>query len=124
MSKSRDTWWAAVGQLSASQRFVAHEPETPRYARARQKLRLVLRTGEYLGCLNPSDADHLMEIAVWSPPERRGAGYYCCFRLFLDDGMVTSAVMFAFYDGTESSPGLSTIEEARAFAQANGFVEE
>jgi len=34
------------------------------------------------------------------------------------------AVLFCFYDGTEFSPGLSTLQEALAFAQVSGFVKD
>ena len=119
------TWWDAVTQLPASHRFVAHEPETPRYARARQKLRYLLREGVYLGATAGMGGERRTEIAVWAPSEYgSGPGYYCCFRLFIDAGVATGAVLFCFYDGTESSPGLSTLEAAQAFARENGFVEE
>jgi hypothetical protein len=80
--------------------------------------------GSTLGWMSPSGADSPIEIAVWAPSDSRGTGYYCCFRLFVEDGVTTGAVLYAFYDGTESSPGFPTPQEARAFAQANGFVEE
>jgi len=117
-------WWDAVKQLPAVHRFVAHEPETPRYTRPRQKLRYVVREGIYLGSSDAS-IDEPIEIAVWAPPDHgRGSGYYCCFRLFSEYGIVTGAVLFCFYDGTESSPGLLTLQDAKAFALENGFVKE
>ena len=65
------------------------------------------------------------EIAVWAPSGYgSGPGYYCCFRLFIDAEVATGAVLFCLYDGTESSPALSTLEAAQAFARENGFVEE
>jgi hypothetical protein len=122
MGTSDATWWDAVSQLPPSHQIVAHEPETPRYQRAGQKLRHVVREGVYLGLSGDPD-DGLLEIAVWAPSDRgRGPGYYCCFRLFIEEGLVSAAVLFAFYDGTdESSPGFSTLQEARAFARSNGF---
>ncbi len=124
MGNLHETWWDAVKQLPATHRFVAHEPETPRYARARQKLRYVVREGIYLGSTSQSEDDEQTEIAVWAPSARRGAGYYCCFRLFIEEGVTTGAVLYSFYDGTESSPGFSTLQDALAFAQANGFTKE
>ena len=120
-----DSWWEAVKGLPETHRFVAHEPETPRYARARQKLRYLIRKGEYLGSTGVPEDEGWVEIAVWAPPEQgRDPGYYGCFRLFIEDGVVTGAVLFCFYDGTESSPSLSTLQEAQAFARANGFLKE
>ena len=119
------SWWDAVNELPATHRFVVHEPETPRYARARQKLRYVLRQGVYLGCAGDIRDEGHLEIAVWAPPDHGGGpGYSCCFRLFIEHGVATGAVLFCFYDGTDSSPGISTLEEARAFAHENGFAEE
>lgn len=124
MGETHWTWWDAVRQLPASHRFVIHEPETPRYARARQKLGYVLREGEYLGASRKPDRGQI-EIAVWAPTHQgRGPGYYCCFRLFIEEGMVTDAALFCFYDGTESSPALSTLRDAQAVARENGFVRE
>lgn len=118
-------WWDAVRQLPSSHRFVSHEPETPRYARARQKLRYLLREGEYLGTTGVAAGDDVLEIAVWAPSDQgRGHGYYGCFRLFIEDGVTTGAVLFCFYDGTESSPGLATLQGAQTYARANGFTEE
>lgn len=71
-----------------------------------------------------ADGDDL-EIAVWAPSDHsRGAGYYGCFRLFVEDGVATGATLFCFYDGTESSPGIASIQEARAYARSNGFMKE
>ena len=117
------TWWDAVQQLPPSHRFVSHEPETPRYARARQKLRFLIREGVYLG-MRLVVGDNV-EIAIWAPPDSgRGPGFYACFRLFVDDRVTTGATLFCFYDGTESSPGFSSASEAQAFAQDNGFSKD
>ena len=125
MGKMHSSWWEAVKGLPETHRFVAHEPETPRYARARQKLRYLIRNGAYLGSSDASEDEGRIEIAVWAPPTQgRGPGYYACFRLFIDAGVALGAVLFCFYDGTESSPSLSTLQDASAFAQANGFARE
>ena len=119
------SWWDAVRQLPSSHRFVSHEPETPRYAGARQKLRYLIREGVYLGSTGVAAGGDVLEIAVWAPSDQgRGHGYYGCFRLFVEDGVTTGAVLFCFYDGTESSPGLATLQEALAYARDNGFAEE
>ena len=115
-------WWDAVRQLPPTHRFVSHEPETPRYARARQKLRYLIREGVYLG--TRADGENL-ELAIWAPPDSgRGPGFYGCFRLFVDEGVTTGATLFCFYDGTESSPGFPSVSEAQAYAQDNGFSKE
>lgn len=117
------TWWDAVKQLPATHRFVVHEPETPRYARARQKLPYLIRTGVYLGWSDTTGEDDRLEIAIWAPPDQTSdSGYYSCFRLFIEDGMATGAVLFCFYDGTEASPGFTTLQDAETYARANGFA--
>lgn len=116
-------WWDAVKQLSAAHRFVDHQPETPRYALARQKLPYLVREGVYLGRANR--VDDRVEIAVWAPsPDGRGPGYYGCFRLYIEDDMVMYASLFCFYDGTESSPSLRTLQEAEAYARSNQFAKD
>jgi len=118
-------WWNSVKELPPTHRFVAHEPETPRYARARQKLRYLIREGFYLGSIGALESESRIEIAIWAPSDqRRGSGYYGCFRLFIEDAVTTGAVLFCFYDGTESSPHLSTLQDAQAYAWENGFVKE
>ena len=118
-------WWDAVKQLSAAHRFVDHQPETPRYAQARQKLPYLIREGVYLGCSHRASSDDCVEIAVWAPPaDGRGPGYYCCFRLYLVEDVVMYASLFCFYDGTESSPSLRNLHEAEAYARANLFTKE
>jgi hypothetical protein len=59
--------------------------------------------------------DWRIEIAVWAPSAQGlGPGYYACFRIFIEDGIATTAVLFCFYDGNESSPNLSTLQDAQA----------
>ena len=125
MGRLHIDWWETVKGLPSRHRFVAHEPETPRYARARQKLRYLMREGIYLGSIGTHGVESRIEIAVWAPPDqRRGPGFYGCFRLFIEDAVTTGAVLYCFYDGTESSPSLSTLQDAQAFARANGFEKE
>ena len=125
MGETHEDWWEAVRELPATNRFVAHEPETPRYARARQKLRYLIREGVYLGLIRRQEDEINVEIAVWAPPDqRRGPGYYGCFRLYIEESVPAGAVLFCFYDGTESSPSLPTLQDAQAFARENGFMKE
>jgi len=65
-----------------------------------------------------------VEVALWaSPPTGRGYGFYSCFRLLREAGVVTAAVLFCFYDGTERSPGFRTESAAQSFARSQGFQE-
>ncbi len=115
-------WLGEIQRLPRSWRAVQHEPETPRYARARAKLEYILREAVYLGTRKPERGLDAIEIAVWARPGHgRGFGYYCCFRLFLDKGTVSWAVLFCFYDGTEGSPGFKSVDTARAYARSHGF---
>jgi hypothetical protein len=66
-----------------------------------------------------------MELAVWArPPSGAGHGYYACFRIEFDDGFPVFAVLFAFYDGTDGSPGFAQLSAARAYARSQGFQDE
>ena len=115
-------WLEVIRNLFPRQRAVEHNPETPRYSRARSKLRYVLERGFYLGERQNPLHENSVEIAVWAPPGHgRGSGYYCCFRIFLEDNEVTFTVLFCFYDGTEGAPGFKSIDSARVFAVSNGF---
>ncbi|MDP2312418.1 MAG: hypothetical protein Q8P41_05895 [Pseudomonadota bacterium] len=117
-------WLAKIRALPASQRGVEHEPpDTRRYATARQKLGYVLREATYLGALVVEPGR--VEVAVWCPPGHgRGAGYYACFRVYVDGVEPPKAVMFCFYDGTDGSPSLRSMAAARAFAHARDFKED
>ena len=115
-------WLNQIRALSARQRAVQHQPETPRYAQARIKLRYVLERGIFLGARQSDLHPEAVEVAIWAPPGHgRGPGYYCCFRIFHERGQASFALLFCFYDGTEGSPRFKSAGSARMFANANGF---
>jgi hypothetical protein len=115
-------WLNVLRALPASRRAVQHQPETPRYARARTKLRYVLERGTFLGVRQSELHRGAVEVALWAPPGHgRGPGYYCCFRIFHARRKEQFAVLFCFYDGTEGSPGFKSVGSARTFASAHGF---
>ncbi len=115
-------WLERIRKLSPRQRAVQHQPETPRYSRARSKFRYVVDRGRYLGERRVGKRRREIEIALWAPPgQGRGPGYYCCFRIYFKGDDVISAVLFCFYDGTEGSPGFRSVESARAYAHSEGF---
>lgn len=115
---------ASLRRLPADRRVVLHQPETPRYARARQKLRLLIREGEFLGARKDPERADAWLLALWAPPfSGRGDGYYACIRLFMAEDTPTLAVLYCFYDGTEQSPGFRSVEAARAYAESRGFKE-
>lgn len=64
-----------------------------------------------------------MELAFWAPsPRGQGPGFYWCVRAFMDqDDEIVGGVVFCFWDGSESSPGFSTIEAALSHATRDGF---
>ena len=117
----------ALRQLNADQIAVVHNPMSTRYRRAGTRVDYLVRHGVSLGrrehdSLPPSDA---LEVALWAPPPSgSGRGYYACFRVEFDDGYPVFAVLFAFYDGTDASPGLSNLSDARAYARTQGFQDE
>jgi len=117
-------WLDVVRQSSLQQRAVEHQPETPRYSRARTKLRYVAERAVYLGERgNPLHVDSV-EIAVWAPPGYgRGPGFFCFFLIYLKEDDPIFSVLFCSYDGIEGSPGFKSLDSARAFAAENGFKE-
>lgn len=115
-------WLERLRHRSTDQVFVQHNPPTPRYGRAQSKLAFILREARLLGSRPVAMHHDRLEIATWARPAAgRGYGYYACFRLFLDGGAVRAALLFAFYDGTEQSPGFKSFDAAAQFAFANGF---
>lgn len=115
-------WLDEVRKLPRERVFVQHNPPTPRYGRAQAKLGYLLEASTLVGVRPHETLPHCFEVAAWAPrPEGRGHGYYTCFRLFLERDNVTLALLFCFYDGTERSPGLRSLDAARELARSNGF---
>lgn len=117
----------ALRSLSADQIAVRHNPMSGRYQRAGTRINYLLRHGSNLGQREHDEwpPHEAMEAALWAPPPSgNGHGYYACFRVEFDDGYPVFAVLFAFYDGTDKAPGFSTLADAKAFAQAQGFTDE
>jgi len=118
-------WLEELLRLPATRRAVWHQPETPRYARARQKLSYVLHESTLVGVQRDPEREDAVLLALWAPPGHgAGYGYYSCFRLFLEGQKPIFAVMYCFYDGTEGAPGFKSIQAARAHAEAHGFAQE
>lgn len=121
--RDRD-WLSEIRALPKSRVFVEHNPPTPRYGRASAKLAYLLRHANLLGWRQVSDSDERVEIGVWAQnAEGRGPGYYACFRLYLDGDVVSLALLFCFYDGTEKSPGFRSLEAATEYSRSSGFKE-
>ncbi len=119
-------WKQILQQLTPDACFVEHHPLTPRYERAANKIEYLLENALVLG-VREADSKQAgcREIAIWAPePTRRRDGYYACFRVFLDDGAPSFAVLYCFYDGTDRSPGLRSAETATAYALSQGFRDE
>ena len=116
-------WFGQLQRLPVDRVVVAHEPHTPRYDRAGAKRGYVTREGQYLGWRSAeSNQEISVEIAVWAPnPSGRGPGFYTCFRLYHRDQVVGLALLFAFYDGSEKSPALKSLDSAMALARRHGF---
>ena len=116
-------WLDAVRALPKQALVVSHNPMTPRYDRALAKMSYLLRRSILLGERDADQHADAVEIATWAPPPTgRGDGYYCCFRLHLDEhGQVWFARLFCFYDGTESSHGFKSSQTARGFSRQQGF---
>jgi hypothetical protein len=115
-------WLDVLRKLDGADRvFVRHEPTTPRYVRAGQKLTYVLRDAVVLGT-HPGEQPGTIEVAAWArSPTGKGSGFYCCFRIEFEDSTPVEATLFCFYDGTEGSVTTKTHEAAEALARANNF---
>lgn len=118
-------WLEEIRRLPPQRRAVWHQPETPRYSKARQKLAFVIRESQFLGVKRDEENPSAILTALWAPPGHgSGPGFYSCFRVFLEDKKAIFAVMYCFYDGTEGSPGFRALQPAIAFAESNGFSGE
>lgn len=113
-------WLKEIRNLLPHQLAVEHQPETPRYSRARSKLRYIVNRGMYLG--KRDKKERTLEIAVWTPSEQgKGMGYYSCLRVYFKEDDLLCAVLFSFYDGTEKSPGFRSFASALSFAKSENF---
>jgi hypothetical protein len=122
MSSSEVDWLERIRKLSADQVFVERNPPTPRYGRAQSKLAYLIREARLLGTRAVPRHPDRLEVAVWArPASGRGHGYYACFRLFFEEEAIIAALLFAFYDGTERSPGFKSFDAAAQFAAGHGF---
>ena len=115
-------WLSSIQALPPNRLGVQHKPETDRYARARAKLRYVVRESTVLGT---QDEDVAVVVAMWCPSGHgRGPGFYTCFRVYVDQqGEAVYASMFCFYDGTDSSHGFRSLEAALEYARSQGFTQ-
>jgi hypothetical protein len=96
---------------------VIHEPMTPRYARAMQMRMWLARSGIIVG--QKKISHQAKEVAVWleNPIGRKRAGLYACFRIYYSEKKgAVSATLFCFYDGTEQSPVILSLQSAQALA--------
>lgn len=115
-------WFSALRSLPPTCRAVHHQPLTVRYSRASQKLAYIIDNSVFLGQQQDPERPHAMLIAVWAPPPvGRGSGIYACFRIRQEDGVVTSATLYCFYDGTDGSPSIKSEETGYRFALQHGF---
>ena len=115
-------WLEKIRNLDRQMRSVKHSPFTPRYQKANIKLDYLLRSGRYLGVHRDSGNSEAIEIACWAPQGHgRGPGFFFCFRIFLSKDKPTRACLFCFYDGTENSPRIWSVESASTFAANHGF---
>lgn len=114
----------AILSLPKSQRIVQHEPETPRYWRARRKLVYILEKSAVLGDKSLTGSYSGREFATWAPAgSGHGFGFYCCFRVYFEAEIPTMAILYCFYDGSEGSPGFRSLESAQAYAFSRDFKE-
>lgn len=119
-------WKQSLQQLPPEACFVEHQPLTPRYERAANRLEYLLENALVLG-VREADGHHTgcIEIAVWAPePARRGDGYYACFRVTLVDREPCFAVLYCFYDGRDRTPGFRSSDAAQAYSLSQGFRDD
>jgi len=116
-------WLNAIRLIPRHRVLVEHEPETDRYARARQKLQYIIKVGRLVGTKSTSET--VKELAVWAPSNSSGrSGYYACIRVFHKDDEVLYAILYCLYDGTDGAPSVTSASSARLLARSEGFLEE
>ena len=109
--------------LPLRQVAVRHEPMTKRYQYAAEKMERILDNSAYVG-MHAVSLPHVIEVALFLENERntKKPGWYSCFRLFYStDERILSATLFCFYDGTEKSPAIYSLDAARAYAKDGGY---
>jgi hypothetical protein len=102
---------------------VVHDPMTQRYFYAAEKLERIVDDVVLVGVrsVNPP---HIFEIATFLENDRntKKPGWYVCFRLFYsENGTILSATLFCFYDGTEKSPSIFSVDAAKAYAKGGDY---
>lgn len=116
-------WLELLRALGADSVEVKHTPLTERYQRAAKNRHYILRNATVLG-ERAITLPHTFEVALWCPhPEgARRPGYYVCIRVRIQGkDLVTDAILFCFYDGTDGKPGFRSCEKASTYAHDQGF---
>jgi hypothetical protein len=88
-------WHALLRDLHTKGRLVVqHEPWTPRYERARLKLRDLLAGLQVLGWQH-GEQEGALELALWAlDPNHIRRGWYACVRVVWRDGAPTYAHLY------------------------------
>lgn len=115
-------WHALLRDLHTKGRLVVqHEPWTPRYERARLKLRDLLAGLQVLGWQH-GEQEGALELALWAlDPNHIRRGWYACVRVVWRDGAPTYAHLYCFYDGRDQIPSVFTLATARSLARDGRF---
>lgn len=116
-------YFSDLRSLPATRVGVRHDPMTQRYQYAAEKLERIVGDSVYVG-FNLVSLPHVIEIALFLENRRstKKPGWYTCFRLFYAaDEQILSATLFGFYDGTEKSPAIYTLDAAKAYAKDGGY---
>lgn len=107
-----------------SQVFVHHEPWTARYIRAERDLKRIIFQGRLIGFKSAQKGGPGFELVVWNDKDfEERYGLYSVFRIYLqDNGKMSSAILFCFYDGKDkSSEKFRTETLAREFLKSLGY---
>ena len=80
------------------------------------------RGSSVCSCCTIVRCSHYARVFAEHPLGRKKPGFYSCFRIFHDsDQLPLLALVFCFYDGTESSPAIKSLGTAQAFARGGGL---
>ena len=104
--------------------FVHHEPWTARYIRAERDLKRVVFQGRLIGSKRVQSGEPGFEIVVWNDQDfEERYGLYSVFRIYAqDNGKISSAILYCFYDGKDkSSEKFRTEASAREFMKGFGY---
>lgn len=113
---------------------VIHEPRTPRYRRAGRRLKALCHTSKAVGSKKlktrlEKEAEtkeafsvDFYEVAFFLKSESEQCGEYIVCEMAYDQKDILEVDLFCYYDGTDNSKCISSLESAKFFAKKKGYT--